>query len=497
MSSSVAEQQTSVARRVTRVGRDDLRIAIVVDHPRRDLAGLCLTAEALSQRGAVCHLVPFNLQRKEIWALRPHLVLLNYVRRGANEDLGRLLREAGVRVGVLDTEGGVWPSLDEFTRLLWSDPELLAGIRPYCAWGENLGKHVVAAGLMPASSVVVTGCPRFDLYHPKWRGLTLGAGRGAPVATKPRVLINTNFSDANPRFKTLAEQERVMLGLGYQQSEVRTMLDTQASAIHLTIEMADRLATDFPNAQIILRPHPFEDPARYAAPLASRGNVEVNAEGPVQAQILQSVAVIQRSCTTAIESAISGVPTFSPQWIPAFMLNECCEAVSEPCDAYASLKARLESAMQGCHARSPEVTNRVDGVVRGWFHRIDGGAAERVAEQVMKACQDRPTVNERLCGRLLYSNGAAKLSFTGRLTNELRRGLGLSPDWSFRRGRAIASSPRPDKRFDVAEVNEILGRIRSSRIEQGRPGRRIMAESAASRGDYLSSFAGHSITIHG
>ena len=94
-------------------GRKDPRprVALVVDHPQRDLPGLVLTAFALCQRGIVCHLVPLNLQDRELPALAPDLVLLNYLRLG-NQAVTCALLAAGVRIGLLGTPGrrlvGVW-----------------------------------------------------------------------------------------------------------------------------------------------------------------------------------------------------------------------------------------------------------------------------------------------------------------------------------------------------------------------------------------------------
>jgi hypothetical protein len=64
------------------------RVALVVDHPQRDLGGLVLIALELCRRGVHVHLVPLNLQEQELWALTPDLVVLNYVRPG-NDRLAR------------------------------------------------------------------------------------------------------------------------------------------------------------------------------------------------------------------------------------------------------------------------------------------------------------------------------------------------------------------------------------------------------------------------
>jgi surface carbohydrate biosynthesis protein len=102
------------------------RIALIVDHPQRDLAGIVLTAVDLCQRGATCHLVSLNLKEREIWALAPDFVLLNFFRRN-NESFARRLRSAGVGYGLLDTEGAVWADVGAYAENLWHDDDLMKG----------------------------------------------------------------------------------------------------------------------------------------------------------------------------------------------------------------------------------------------------------------------------------------------------------------------------------------------------------------------------------
>ena len=105
-------------------------------HPQRDLPGLVLTAFALCQRGIVCHLVPLNLQDRELPALAPDLVLLNYLRPG-NEAVTRALLAAGVRIGLLDTEGAVWSECGAYTELLWPDTASCARCAPPACGGRG------------------------------------------------------------------------------------------------------------------------------------------------------------------------------------------------------------------------------------------------------------------------------------------------------------------------------------------------------------------------
>ena len=68
-------------------------------------------------------------------------------------------------------------------------------------WGPRMAECVTGADLLDPSQVVVTGCPRFDLYHPDWQSVLSESAPG----TTPRILINTNFSGINPRFATVEQ----------------------------------------------------------------------------------------------------------------------------------------------------------------------------------------------------------------------------------------------------------------------------------------------------
>src|SRR5919109_2119886 len=257
---------------MSRADGDQGRIALVVDHPRRDLAGIVLTAFELCQQGLICHLVPLNLQHREIWSLAPDLVVLNYLRR-SNEEFGRQLVQAGIAVAALDTEGGVWPDVGTYAELLWQDQELRRQVRLACMWGPHLAEALVDRGILSWSQIAVTGCPRFDLYHSRWQGATGGMG----VERASRILINTNFSVSNPRFSSPEQNARqLQTRLGWSRERWKQYVDAERCAIEMVIALASDLHRDYPGVQIVLRPHPFEDVDRYRVPLQRAGRIRID-----------------------------------------------------------------------------------------------------------------------------------------------------------------------------------------------------------------------------
>lgn len=466
------------------------RVVLAVNHPDRDLAGLVLTAMELGRRGVTCYLAPANLLEREVWALRPDLVLLHFARRGI-DGFARQLADAGIASAVLDTEGGVWESCDAYTELLWPDRSLLAHVRPFCAWGPKLASHLTHEGLFRADQIAITGCPRFDFYHADWRDVLAPDGGDA----QPRILINTNFSMSNPRFVAPETNVANLRDVyGWDAARVEALLDAERRAIDAVIGMARALARDFPHARIVLRPHPFENPGRYAA-LLERPNAEVNGRGPVQAQIARARVVIQRSCTTAIESGFAGVPTLSPQWFEAPFLMPMSEEVSLPCADYSELRDAVGAALSGTFVLPPAQRTAICRVTSDWFHVIDGRSHVRVAEAVEAALPRKRRVDERVCERLLYGLDGTRRPFSETAGRAIRHRLRLGPDWSFRRMRQAPSRwwDGSDKAFTASDVAAIANRVWRRRTNgDGLP---FAIEPARDVGECLHGTYGRAIRI--
>ena len=470
------------------------RVALIVDHPQRDLAGLVLTAFELCQRGITCHLVPLNLQHGETYALAPDLVMLNYLRR-ANGPFAETLRDAGIAFGVLDTEGVVWSGFESYTELLWTDAAMLHAADPVCLWGPRLGEHLVASGAFDVGQVRVTGVPRFDFYHPAWAPVL--AGDAASADARPRVLVNTGYSFANPRFTTRAGNAATFRDeYGWPAERIEAAMAAESAGMEAMLALAAQLAADLPACTVVVRPHPHEDPRPYVDRLGALPNVELNLSGPVQPQLARAAVLVQRNCTTGVEAALAGLPTFNPSWVPAWYPMAVSAAVSHACDAYAELLAGVRAAVDRRYAPPDDLARRVRSTVDDWFYRTDGDAHLRVAAAVADRLPARRVVHARSCARLLYGFRHARRR-RARPGVWRRYALGLPPRWAPR-----CRGPLPDvawagsdKAFDAPAVRVLVADIHAARTRAGRPTRAVNAESARDRGDYLRPFPGRSVTM--
>src|SRR5690606_28368503 len=165
--------------------------------------------------------------------------------------------EAGVQYGLLDTEGAVWSSMDEYRQTFWRDSRLCEAANCVCAWGRLTGHFIVSEGLFQKGQLRITGCPRFDFYNPALAPVFGEELRPASRREGRRhVLINTNFTMSNAERGFNAA--RLVETYGYDAAEVEGWIRTERKALDEIVDMAARLATDLPDIDVVVRPHPEE-----------------------------------------------------------------------------------------------------------------------------------------------------------------------------------------------------------------------------------------------
>ncbi len=369
-----------------------MKVNIIVDNPARDLSGVVLTAYRLCQMKIDVSLTSAHLMLHETLPLLPDLVLGNFLRSvPAKEEFYRQLGYARIRHLILDTEGGVFPNPDKMLETLTKDMAIRSKVSAYCFWGEEMAEHARENNWFQDKQIVITGCPRFDFYHPRWRQAALGIGRHLhwadedPADNRPIVMLNGNFSFGNPKFCT-AEEQLNMEAKYYSVSreKFRVQQETQMAALREMCKITNDLATKFPQVRFVYRPHPFEGGEIYEELLDDRDNIEFNRSGTVDTWIARSSAVIQRGCTTGIEAGMAGVPTLQPEWVPPWEPKPVVDRCSVRCETPAQLEQNLRQILEGSFVIPEEIHAQLKSVIKTVFHKIDGNSFERVAAIVRK-----------------------------------------------------------------------------------------------------------------
>ena len=468
------------------------RIALIDAWPIRDLPGLALTAFELCQRGAICYLVPHQDGLGDVWALAPDFVVLPSIRQYLAPRV-RNMTAAGMEFGVLDVEQSVFKNNAEYTNTLWKDRELTRGTRCVCMWGPDVTDYTVDEGIFDRDQVHVTGCPRFDFYADSLSDVYRTALRPDSMPERRLILINTSFTIANfnkSSYELMAL--RFEENFGFSRDQVDTWRDLESMAIDETIDLAKRLANDYPDVDVVLRPHPQERVDTYVNRLGGQSNVLVTNEGPVMGWLFQAVAVIHRSCTTAIEAGLAGVPAVSPAWIPDAHGYPAPEAVSIACADYEALCSLLDDRLAGSFETPPETRANIENVVASMFFRNDGLAHRRVADAILASLDRAKVVDKTACRRMLYGLHHEKPAAL-RLLDRARYHLRLPPTWSFRQMRILDEQPTDDD-HNVSRITELVEAIAiAKKSEEPVP---VQVDRAADVGAYLAkTYRGRSIAM--
>ncbi len=430
--------------------------ALVVDNPQRDLKGLVLVACELVSHGHKCSLVPMGLTQ-ELFALMPDVAVLNYARTHSAELIDRL-HASGISIAVLDTEGGVFASLDHVHRTFPKDPSTRAKIARYFCWGTAFANSIVEHGFYKPEQVIVTGSPRFDYYAEPWRN---AAKQLAPHRfEQPMVLINGTFPLANPRFQSReSELNQLVDHFGYEAKTVTMWQELQDASLAGMISLTKDLANKFAKVQFVYRPHPFEGLEIYRRSFKGVPNVMLGNEGTVDGWILQAQAVIHRNCSTAIEAGFCRIPALLPKWIPVSAEVPSSSAASQHFHSFHELLAGLGTILDGRYGYPTAIEGELERVTQHWFTAIDGLAYSRVSKGLMQVASGNGDG-----GDTYGTGGNGKLHSPNYPLGTVAALATLPLRWVARRVDPRAGLKRyrkSAKRFSVSEVLAIATHLRA------------------------------------
>lgn len=421
------------------------KICVLVDNPLRDLDGVGLLAWHLACQDVEVHLVPLYNQAFDVFALAPDAVVVNYVRTN-NVDFLKRVHNRGIKIIVLDTEGTPSPDLSlyvSFVNRLNCDEF----VSKYLHWGHDQLKIFKLNKVLPDDRLALTGCPRYDFCVEPFRG-TLPKSK----ALKPHyILINTTFSQSNPKFTSGPEDEvESMVRLGFSRAHSqRYVADNQRAFIKI-IELIRTLADRYPDEHFVLRPHPFESTRIYEERIQN-SNFEVRQEGTSLQWINESKCVLHLNCLTSVEAILMGKEAINFEWLntEALLHNSPALNVSRLPENQDALFDLLDRIIAGIPLPEDSglLTNRGE-IVESRFFANDGQSSSRAAREIIKVLE---TPN------LLLRQLTVKVS----LKQLARSFIGFKYFHKIRKKLEAKSSDarRESKLFSYDEVSEIISRI--------------------------------------
>lgn len=354
------------------------KIVIPVEIKLRELSAKLFLAAVLAGRGYDVYLGN-KIQHTALDKIDPDV----YFETGARQHESRFqhLSRNGISTFVLETEGQAFSGADQFAKNV--DEETLEYTDCYCAWG-NISKNVVEEK-SPETRVELTGNPRFDLVQKPHRKIYYERANQLNESYGDYILFNTNFSSVNGE-KSIKKIESNSVGDHPIMDEIKENLRMQVKIFGRVLALIAETAEEFPNRNIVVRPHPGEDPTFYEYSLYAHDNVYVDKRFEARPWILGAEAVIHNSCTTGVTSALLNTPVIS--YVPnGWEISETPNNISERCttatEVFETVRYYLNS--------DDEFTLDTDAkaTVRSHIDNIDYLSAERIAGVVDSVTGDK------------------------------------------------------------------------------------------------------------
>lgn len=358
------------------------KVGIVLDNPKRDLRGVALLAHELTKQGASAYIIPNYNQYYEVPLLGLDAMVATFVRL-TNRDQLKAIRELGTLVYVLDTEGGLLSKEGPRSADGWAQFTRSAGLHEavdgYFFWGSALHEGFRRHSGIPEDRLFVTGTPRYDITHSKWRSLLRHDRRDF-------VLVNSNFAGVNPKFTRSVDFEiKMAREAGLDLQLIKDILRDQKQIMDRFLESILTIASENRDQTFVFRSHPFEGEEIYRETFKDLKNVIVESRDEVFDVASRASYLIHVNCTTAVDAYFLRVPSVSLNY-----LNTPLMADYMPVPTLVSYDAKSLDDLRAV-VRDPtllrgqvEKADQHRPLIETMFGRLDGRAAERVAATLIE-----------------------------------------------------------------------------------------------------------------
>ncbi len=416
-------------------------LIIPVENQVRELDPKLLLAVVAARRGFTSYIGSHREIDLRIDTF-PRGLYLNKSMTARNIKMFEIMRRVGQVVVSWDEEALVHlPAEIYYSRRL--SPVALGYLADLFAWGEDNAELWRDYPEMPSNLPIhVTGNPRTDMLRAQMRAFYEEEVREIRARYGDFVLVNTNFNHVNAFFPggglfRPAEAPGVppelgQGGVGMPRAFAEGLRDHKQAIFEAFLELIPQIAQSFPQASVVVRPHPTENQEAYRRLAAGQERVHVTNEGNVVPWLLAARALVHNGCTTGVEAFVLGLPglSFRP------VVNEVYDdgfyrlpnGLSHQCFSAQEVVSRLGEVLEG-RLGAPGGEER-QALLSRYLAGLDGPlACERIVEVLQGIANrfgdfPRPPLLERLKGKY-----KARKRYWSRKMREHRPGAYAPPEF--------------------------------------------------------------------
>ncbi len=238
----------------------------------------------------------------------------------ANYSRIKRIYEKGHKIFTLDEEGLLYINEKRYLRRIYH--KNLELITKFLCYGKE--QHEIVKKQFPeyGDKVVITGNPRINLLNERFQKLDEDQTLAIKNNYGKYILVVSNFTIAN--FYGSSNSFESRYSKIYRNLKDQKLINNEKEVDELNehfryldrvfnefIILVEYLSSEFPEFNIIVRPHPSESIENWKIIESKGKNIKVVYEGSLTEWIKSSTVVIQNNCTSAIESLFLTKPCIS------------------------------------------------------------------------------------------------------------------------------------------------------------------------------------------
>jgi hypothetical protein len=325
-------------------------------------------------------------------------------------------------------------------------PSTIRHVSRLIAWGPD---HASVLRNYPGNhdaQIHSAGNARVDLLRPELREFYRAEANAIRKRFGNFVLVSTNFSKVENFSPQRSELKEAM---EKEENDAANRFNIEKGRYKLALfnhfqEMLPFLCKSVEGSNVVLRPHPAENPNTWQAIAARCNNLHVASDGNIIPWLMAAQALIANSCTTQVESAVLDRPTVNYQPVKSEVFD-----FELPC-----LVSRSVFSLD-------ELCTTVHDIVKGKIGPLDYAERRKVLDRHI-ASLDGPLASERII-QVLEDEGYNKRQPPAPLLH------GYAHGWIHNRARTLIkriNMHRPGNRNHISFHDHLFPGISVSEIRR-------------------------------
>jgi surface carbohydrate biosynthesis protein len=368
--------------------------------------------------------------KKEILRIKPAVLVMDHLVWDHKKELAKWASSIGVKVVLLFTEG-YYKDISSFDKIFGHPKASNLGVTTYCVWNERMIQRVKELNYSQNFFDIfkITGNPRFDfLTNNKLKNFGISKEEFYAKYNIEKFNSIITYMSTTPyqgydfekfhfRYKNKAK---------YSEEKIRSFYDDNQKQFKNHVTIIRDLALANPNICFFYKTHPSEAYiSNYDKFFNGVTNIKLIINENVKPFLQFSDLVIQRNCTTALESWLLDKPVVQ---LDDDFYNS---ATYDEHLKYSYILKNFEEVDEFIKETKYNDWDNKDVILflKGIFGELDGLSHERVAHQIYETIENW---NEADVLNLTKNLNQYKLEDDNRLPNKIKDFLGLKRSFSLR-----------------------------------------------------------------